>query len=267
MEIIWKLLDTCIIPIITYGSETWNTTKTETHQINKILDNLLKRILKTPTTTPREALYIETGLLDIKSQSDLKRISMETRINLNPTPTTKGLDMSENKKTWTHITQNIKKEYQIPNNTKDLTRSKAKKYTKQKILEGFELRIKSESANKSKITHLLNGKYQWAAGKRSPYMEKLTRNECSTIFKARTRMIDVKHNFRGKYENTTCRLCKTEEETQNHILNICTVIHTDDKLKTPYEEIFNEETNKLTITAQKIDSILKILTNPTTQNH
>ena len=35
MEIIWKLLDTCIIPIITYGSETWNTTKTETHHINK----------------------------------------------------------------------------------------------------------------------------------------------------------------------------------------------------------------------------------------
>ena len=263
METIWKLLDTCIIPILTYGSETWNLSKTETHHTNKILDNLLKRLLKTPTTTPREALYIETGLLDVKAITDQKRITMETRIHNNPTPTSKALDQSENKKTWYRITQNTKQEYEITDIIKNLKQTKAKIYTKTKILTGFTKRINNESEKKSKIKFLLEGKGQWTAGKRSPYMDKLTRNECSTIFKARTRMIDVKHNFRGKYENTVCRLCKTEEETQNHILNLCTMIHKDDKLNTTQEEIFSDDTTKLTHTATKINSILKILTNPT----
>ena len=66
METIWKLVETCIIPIITYDSETWQPTKKENLATNKILDNILKRILKVPTSTPREALYMELGCLDIE---------------------------------------------------------------------------------------------------------------------------------------------------------------------------------------------------------
>ena len=61
METIWKLIDTCIIPIITYGSELWNPNKKETKQIDQVLDNIIKRILMVPTSTPREATYIETA--------------------------------------------------------------------------------------------------------------------------------------------------------------------------------------------------------------
>ena len=38
--------------------------KTDNEKINRIMDNILKRILMVPQSTPREALYIETGLLD-----------------------------------------------------------------------------------------------------------------------------------------------------------------------------------------------------------
>ena len=34
----------------------------------------------TPTSTPREALYIETGLLDIETIDDKNRITMEERL-------------------------------------------------------------------------------------------------------------------------------------------------------------------------------------------
>ena len=36
MASIWTLVNTCIVPIITYGSETWVTTKTEKKNLNKI---------------------------------------------------------------------------------------------------------------------------------------------------------------------------------------------------------------------------------------
>ena len=61
MKSIWKLVDTCIIPIITYGCETWTKNKKENKKLNAILDNIIRRILMVPTSTPREALYIETG--------------------------------------------------------------------------------------------------------------------------------------------------------------------------------------------------------------
>ena len=80
METIWKLIDTCIIPIITYGSELWNPNKKETKQIDQVLDNIIKRILMVPTSTPREATYIETGLKDMESNRTQNKINMMNRI-------------------------------------------------------------------------------------------------------------------------------------------------------------------------------------------
>ena len=54
-----------IQPILTYGGETMNTTKKEQRKINQIQENIIRRILMVPQSTPIEALYMETGLLDI----------------------------------------------------------------------------------------------------------------------------------------------------------------------------------------------------------
>ena len=44
-----------------------------------------------------------------------------------------------------------------------------------------------------------------------------TVEEAQMIFKLRSRMADVKLNFRNKYEGLQCDICKDEEETQNTI--------------------------------------------------
>ena len=48
MKTLWKLLETCIIPIITYSAETWQLNKTQTKRLNTLLDNSIKRILRIP---------------------------------------------------------------------------------------------------------------------------------------------------------------------------------------------------------------------------
>ena len=50
-----------------------------------------------------------------------------------------------------------------------------------------------------------------------PSRVRISQNEIQTIFKLRSRVIDVKQNFRGKYENLECRSCKSEEESQKHV--------------------------------------------------
>ncbi len=76
METIWKLVETCIILIASYTSETWNNSIKITDDVNRILDNVIKQILKTRVSTPREPLYIETGLLDLEHHAKLKQILM-----------------------------------------------------------------------------------------------------------------------------------------------------------------------------------------------
>ena len=46
-------------------AEAWTPTKAEEGALQKILDNIIKRILKTPTTTPSELTTADTGIWDI----------------------------------------------------------------------------------------------------------------------------------------------------------------------------------------------------------
>lgn len=92
--------------------------------------------------------------------------------------------------------------------------------------------MESDSGEKRKVIHLIEGvNHSWEPGRRREYMNKLTRKQTSALFKARTRMLDVKNNFRGKYPDTERRMCKREIETQKHILEECSAMHTSDESK------------------------------------
>ena len=94
-------------------------------------------------------------------------------------------------------------------------------------------------------------------------MNKLNRNQVSIIFKARTRMLNVKSNYKnGNKENLNCRLCEKEEETQEHILENCEKLIQTIEDKIYIEEIFSENTEELIQTAKKIEErIEKVLNN------
>ena len=94
---------------------------------------------------------------------------------------------------------------------------------------------------------------------RPAYMNKLNRKEASAIFKARTRMLDIKNNFRNKYHSLECRGCKATIETQQHIMNECGSIHITDSSKVTNTDIFTEDPKQLRNTAWKIFTIMEKL--------
>ena len=53
IETIWKLVTTCLIPIITYGGETTSTYQNREEKLNQMLDSIIKIILMVPTSTPK----------------------------------------------------------------------------------------------------------------------------------------------------------------------------------------------------------------------
>ncbi len=63
---------------------------------------------------------------------------------------------------------------------------------RKKIMKYFKKTIEKEGKDKSKVQYLP----EWKPGGRLEYMNKLTRNQVSIVFQARTRIIMVKENYK-----------------------------------------------------------------------
>ena len=120
METFCKLASACKITTVTYACETRKLAKEENEKkLNQLLDRTI-RILMVPESTPREALEIKSGLLDIEAITDKNRMMMGERINKDgtqlPNEVTKiqyledGMNSSERqKKNMTSLTKTSKK--------------------------------------------------------------------------------------------------------------------------------------------------------------
>ena len=71
-----------------------------------------------------------------------------------------------------------------------------------------------------------------------------TLEESQEIFKMRSKVTDVKGNFKGKYDSIECNFCN-EEELQNHIME-CKIINENEKYEKflKYEDIFEQNVQK-----------------------
>ena len=202
---------------------------------------------------------METGLVDIETLAKRQRINMHGKImKENGTQLNKIINQ-ETKKGWKERTRKIMNEMEIEESDINGSQEQIKNKVKEKSMKMFQEKINTEGQRKSKIKFLNNGTQQWKPGTRREYMEKLNREDASTIFKARTRMLDIKNNYRGKYGNNLCRACGLNEEDQKHVLEQCTSIHTTDEEKVTEEQIFEEDPQELRKTAGKIRKIMNKL--------
>ena len=213
MRAIWELVETTIIPILTYESEGWKLTKGEYEQLQTIFNKALKDILKLPQGTPTQILLGETGFQPINLIINKKRLMQSNRIE----------QMDENKlikiitgrrnNQWTEETKEIIEKYNVQH---EITGKKEplKRTIQEKNKALHEEMIEMEAQNKSKIKHWTEMKEKVTSGKRPEYMNRLSRNECSAIIRARSRMIPVKKNQQNQHQNMTCRFCKDQNSTE-----------------------------------------------------
>ena len=114
----------------------------------------------------------------------------------------------------------------------------------------------SEGQTKSKFKFLTTNSETRRSAKPS-YLYKLPKEQARAVFMARTRMIEVKTNYKNMYTNTICRVCGLKEETQQHVLEECTSIHTQDNLKTPNNQLFSNDPTTTKSTANKLNNPIK----------
>ena len=216
METIWTLIETCIIPIITYGSETWDINQNQTKRLNRILDNMIKRILNLPQSTPRECLYYELGTLDIEHRIITKRINYATTLLIKNPDNLRDILQTTNPKSWIQKTIQQARSVGLDLDTLRHISAKDRKVSvKESITKTMNDKHDMEGQNKSKFKFLTTNSEIRRSAKPS-YLYKLPKEQARAIFMARTRMIKVKtrqkylykHNMQGVWPErrkpTTC---------------------------------------------------------------
>ena len=119
--------------------------------------------------------------------------------------------------------------------------------------------VNKGSDNKTKTKYYMDNKKDPRPGSRANYMDKCNRMDANIIFRARTRMLKIKANFRNMFQDTTCRLCKEMEENQEHVLETCKNEARVKKGIVTTRDIFEEDMEKLEKIAKTIREIMDLL--------
>ena len=240
---------------------------THVEKLEKCDNDFFRRLFKSGACTPVESFYLATNTLPIrhiitgrrlmflwsilnKSESDLVRKCLAAQ-QLNPvkndliTTFEQDLEMCGITLTMTEIS-----------NMKKTTFRKIVDTHLREVARAYLLKLK----NKHSKLNSLSDSY-----KLEPYLSsvKLSTEEKQTLFKLRTRMVDVKSNFKMQYgQNLTCNFC-SEIDFQSRLLSCEQLTDGIDVSNTEYEHIFQdmEKQEKVAIIfnkiLKKINSLMK----------
>ena len=199
------------------------------------------------------------ALFDIEHRIITKRLNYAATLLIKNPDNLRETLQTANPKSW--IQKTIQQAWSVGLDLHTLRHISAKDrkiLLKESITKSMNGKHNTEGQNKSKFKFLTTNSETRRSGKPS-YLYKLPKEQARAIFMARTRMIKVKTNYKNMYPNTICRGCGQTEETQQHVLEECTSIHTQDTLKTPTNQVFSNDPTTTNSTANKLTILLKTI--------
>ena len=260
------LRESLLISSMIFNSEAWyNVTKPELELLESVDLQFLRRILNAPKSTPKEMLFLETGCVPFREIIRKRRILFLHYI-LNEKSDSimrKFLEkqiQTKKKKDW--ISQVIMdlKELNLNitiDNIRKMKKSRLKIIINQAIKEKTFCDMVQKKESHSKVRLIKHERLEMQ-NYLKPNELKVKLEEAQEIFKMRSRVSDVKTNFKGKYENFECEICKIEYETQQHIIE-CKEINKnrkEEKIIPKYEELFKRNVkNQVTIVRHFLENM------------
>ena len=205
--------------------EVWyNLTTIQIEVLEGIDMMLLRKVLNAHSKTPKEAFYLEAGLIpfrfiiakrrfmflwNILKRDDQDMVKNSYKVQkLNPV-----------KGDWTISIEQDKEYYGITHTDEELanmSQGQLKDYINRKV------NIKAlEYLNSTAISHSKSQRLTKSEVKSEDYLtsNKFSRSEAELLFALRTRMTKTKMNFKMLHgQDIFCTACKLQPETQQHLL-------------------------------------------------
>ena len=117
-----------------------------------------------------------------------------------------------------------------------MEKSKFKKLVYTQLREVSREYLLSQKRKHTKLDFLKN------TYRLDPYLasNSITTEEKQTLFKLRTRMVEVKTNFKSHYgQDLTCKFC-SEDDTQSHLLSCKELVANLDTSEVTYSDIYKD---------------------------
>ena len=238
---------------ILLNSEAWyNVSPADIEQLEIVDQSLIRRILEAPCSTPTASLYLEMGCLPIRYIIKTRRI-MYLHYILNQEENSLLVKFFQAQKDdpvkgdWTNQVQSDMKDIGLEltmNEIKSLSKDSFRNTVKKAVEITAVAWLLSEKAKKSKLKELEYEKLECQNYLRSSELE--TR-EKKLLFQIRTRMIDVKANFKNHYSDIFCPLGCENEDDQTHVLHCKILLQNNNDITTcnvEYSDIFHEDISR-----------------------
>jgi hypothetical protein len=215
------------IQVVLNNAQSWsNMTKSNIHTLQTVQLKFLKRIFHAPSSTSNPLTFLETGALPIEYEIHVKQLMKLHHIvtledDEDPVKKQYEQQLLYPAPNWANEVGNLRKRYnlirtdtEIAKLSKDTWKNEVTKKVSEKALAD----LNSEAKEQKKAQNLL----PYPLLSRQNYMSDLSPKHARIIFHIRTGTIDLRSIRKYTYgNNTSCRLCLSEDETVEHVTNKC----------------------------------------------
>ena len=247
--------------------ETWpHFSNQKVTQYERIEQGLFRKVLAAHSKTPIECIYLELGVVPFRFNLITKRIMYYHEIMNRPdNEITKKVVLYQRKSNikgsfYDQVSANMNEleisEEEILKMSHSTLKELVKKEVSKAAFTHLQTMARDHSKTRDEIYHNMEGQTYF-------HDPRFTDSDSKLLFKFRTRMYDVRNNFRNKYASTACPLCAADVDSQKHLIE-CAVIKTYYSTTMKYEDIFSDDDNILLHAALELGKITKIRNELTT---
>ena len=232
------LRNSCLVSSLVFNCEAWyGLSLKQVKVLEKEDESLMRKVLGCPSKTPIHLMFLELGWLPLRFIIQSRRLNfLKCILNQKETSLVKQVfnEQKSNPKKgdWIKLVESDLKKLkitlsyvEISSMTKTMFKNLVKEKTEKNSLQFLKLHIKSKG---KEIEYSEVEMKQYLAS-----LSILTLQEKKEVFKIRTRMTEVKSNFKQRYNNLNCDNCgkndQFNEETQEHVYN-CTESNEDKEI-------------------------------------
>ena len=263
LQFVRMLTELCFKSKFRFGCEVWDTLKRgDTEKVNKMIPNMIKRVLEVPRSTPTTAIQHDFGIVDLSLETEMERILLALKV----------LEMDDNRIAKRLLEKMLAKD--VPGfcaslkNAMEMFKvnfdmfhevSDNRKVLKDLLIEMQTKILVERMALTSKTDRILLG-FSFN-GKVKKYLLELPFQEARVVFMYRSRMFPTRTNFPNRWSNSlNCRYCRCLD-TDEHLFRCCGFIDIVGDCNVSSDCFFDEldqmDTDKLSAVAQILVKILE----------
>ena len=234
------------------NSEIWyNLSESDINEFESLDRLLLRRILNVPVSTPKEALYLELGILPIGWIIKSRRINFfHYLVNRDEEEMLYKFFLTQfNKPCRGDWTETVKQDLEdlgvkwdfdfLKSKSKDAFKRLVKNKVKEVALED----LKAKQKQHSKMENI-----QYIELKQQKYFSigKIGVEEIRNIFRFRVRMAKYGENFRGILKNVMCPLCYSHLDSQSQSFQ-CKELRSKIDIRCDIKDIYSDDVSVETV--------------------